>query len=81
MPESPIQVNQSKYVGDDGKLRYQADGSEVFPGRTGVRRWEVRVSDVDAHRWQAFDTIDERYYGDLYMAPELAQEFVDHLNA
>lgn len=35
----PVQQNQSKYVGADGRLRYVADDSEVFPGPTGVRRW------------------------------------------
>jgi hypothetical protein len=34
--------NQSKHVGADGKLRYDADGSEVFPGPTGVRQPPVR---------------------------------------
>jgi hypothetical protein len=32
-----ITTNQSKHVGPDGRLRYDADGSEVFPGPTGVR--------------------------------------------
>jgi hypothetical protein len=39
LTNDPIRTNQSKYRGRDGRLRYQADGSEVFPGPTGVRRW------------------------------------------
>lgn len=34
----PVRRDQSKHVGADGRLRYSADGSEVFPGATGVRR-------------------------------------------
>ena len=34
----PVRTDQSKEVGADGRLRYSADGSEVFPGPTGVRR-------------------------------------------
>jgi hypothetical protein len=36
-PRDPVARDQSKYVGEDGRLRYSADGSEVFPGPTGVR--------------------------------------------
>jgi hypothetical protein len=36
----PIAGNQSKHVGADGRLRYDADGSEVFPGATGRRIYE-----------------------------------------
>lgn len=35
--DDPVSRDQSKHVGDDGRLRYTADGSEVFPGPTGVR--------------------------------------------
>lgn len=34
----PIHANQSKFVDEAGILRYRADGSEVFPGATGVRK-------------------------------------------
>lgn len=34
----PIHKNQSKFVDAAGILRYSADGSEVFPGPTGVRK-------------------------------------------
>ena len=35
---STVKQDQSKYVDAAGVLRYSADGSEVFPGPTGVRR-------------------------------------------
>lgn len=37
----PIHSDQSKHTDAEGKLRYNADGSEVFPGPTGVRRYEA----------------------------------------
>ena len=43
----PVKRDQSKYVGDDGKLRYYADGSEVFPGPTGVRRWPDNLGETE----------------------------------
>jgi len=39
----PVARDQSKCVGADGVLRYSADGSEVFPGATGVRRSSVEA--------------------------------------
>jgi len=35
----PVRKNQSKYVDIFGVLRYSADGSIVFPGPTGVRKF------------------------------------------
>jgi len=34
----PVTKDQSKHRDASGVLRYSADGSEVFPGPTGVRR-------------------------------------------
>jgi NADH/NAD ratio-sensing transcriptional regulator Rex len=34
-----VRRDQSKHIDSDGVLRYSADGSEVFPGPTGVRRY------------------------------------------
>jgi hypothetical protein len=41
----PVRKNQSKHVGADGHLRYDADGSRVFPGPTGVRTRETAAED------------------------------------
>lgn len=38
----PIESDQSKTC-DDGVLRYAADGSEVFPGATGVRKHQLAL--------------------------------------
>lgn len=40
----PVERNQSKHVDAAGALRYDADGSEVFPGPTGVRRPRCRAA-------------------------------------
>lgn len=46
--KDPVKKDQSKYRGADGKLRYSADGSEVYPGPTGVRRWPDRLGTKEA---------------------------------
>lgn len=62
----PIAADQSKHVGEDNRLRYNADGSEVFPGATGVRPSKGSVRAVatleDAIQWVC-------EYADEYDAP------------
>jgi len=45
--KDPVLKDQSKYRDADGKLRYSADGSEVFPGPTGVRRWPDNLGEKE----------------------------------
>lgn len=43
----PVTSRQSKYTDDEGKLRYDADKSLVFPGPTGVRQNGSFIKSVD----------------------------------
>ena len=43
----PVTSRQSKYTDDEGKLRYDADKSLVFPGPTGVRENGSFIDSVD----------------------------------
>lgn len=63
MPD-PVKRDQSKYRDPDGHLRYSADHSLVFPGKTGVRDYRapiftpgdsVTVTSVDEYAWQGRD--------------------------
>ena len=47
----PVTSRQSKFTDDEGKLRYDADKSLVFPGPTGVRKNGSFI--------QQFDTLEE----------------------
>lgn len=46
----PIRRNQSKHLDSNGVLRYSADDSEVFPGPTGVRRWQGPLTRAETLR-------------------------------
>lgn len=87
----PVRTNQSKYADEMGVLRYTADNSQVFPGRTGVRpdgssryavntAQEMRDSAVNfvSDRSDAFgeDRTALREYGYTY-AHELAHDMSD----
>lgn len=54
--EDPVRKNQSKHVGEDGQLRYDADNSLVFPGPTGVRHEEAREEYIESGLWPSETT-------------------------
>ena len=59
----PVNTNQSKYADEQGVLRYTADHSRVFPGRTGVRKdgsSRYAVNTVDEMRSTAVNFVSDR---------------------